>query len=340
MKTEDIAKLAQTCFQGCPTIVLGSGASVPHGLPSMGALTDYLRDNLETNSSAEKSAWLPVNTDLENGEHLEAALEGKSLPDTLLAKIVALTWQCVNEKDMALLHTAASNGAKFALGQLLSGMFNSTQTELHVVTTNYDRVAEYACNSMGVLFQTGFAPGYVQKWESTGRVKFSHGTKLSRVVKIWKVHGSLDWFRTADERTVGLPVFELPSANYIPLIVTPGLNKYEKTHEDPFRTTINGADMALRNASAFLCVGFGFRDQHIHPKIIERCRERNVPIVVLARTMTDEAKDFLRNKAGTNYLGIEQADEGSKIYCPANPDGVQVADTGLWSLPRFNNLIL
>lgn len=339
MKPEDIAKFAQTCFQGCPTIVLGSGASMPHGLPSMGALSNYLRDRLEIEGQAEEDAWLLVKTALAAGDHLEAALEGKTLPDALLTKIVGLTWQCVNEKDMLLLDSAASNGSTFALGRLLAGMFNSTQTEAHVVTTNYDRVAEYACNSMGVLFQTGFAPGYVQKWESTGRVKFSHGVKSSRVVKIWKVHGSLDWFRTADERTVGLPVFELPPANYTPLIVTPGLNKYEKTHEDPFRTTINGADSALRNASAFLCVGFGFRDQHIHPKIIERCREKNVPIVVLARTLTEEAKDFLSNKAGTNYMGIEMAGEYSRVYSPNDPNGIEVAESDLWSLHKFNNLI-
>lgn len=313
---------------------------MPHGLPSMGVLSDYLRNNLHTEGKAEEDAWLLVRTALANGDHLEAALEGKALPDTLLAKIVRNTWQCVNEKDMALLNLAASIGEEFPFGRLLSRMFNSTLAEIHVVTTNYDRVAEFSCNSKGLLFQTGFAPGYVQKWESTGGVKFRHGGKASRVVRIWKVHGSLDWFRTADERTVGLPVFDLPPAEYMPLIVTPGLNKYEKTHEDPFRTTINGADAALRSASAFLCVGFGFRDQHIHPKIIERCREKNVPIVVLARTLTDEAKDFLKNKAGTNYMGIEMSSAGSKVFHPEAPDGVEVETADLWSLSGFNNLVL
>ncbi len=340
MKIEDIATAAQSCFQGCPTIVLGSGASMPLGMPSMDALRDYLRENLKPDGESEESAWLLVETALTNGDHLEASLEGITLPNSLLAKIVALTWQCVNAKDIALLDAAASNGGKFALGRLLSGMFNSTQSQLHVVTTNYDRVVEYACNSVGILFQTGFAPGYVQKWESSGQVKFRHGAKASRVVKIWKVHGSLDWFRTTDERIVGLPVFELPHRNYTPLIVTPGLNKYEKTYEDPFRTTINGADMALKRALAFLCVGFGFRDQHIHPKIVERCREKNVPIVVLAQTLTKEAKAFLKNQAGTNYLGIEQAGEFSKVYSPSNPSGIEVPTANLWSLPGFNNLVI
>lgn len=340
MKIEEISKIAQTCFQGCPTIVLGSGASIPHGLPSMVALSKFLTDKMVTNEEAEQDAWMFVRTALGNGDHLEAALEGRNLPPDLLAKIIRLTWQCVNEKDMMLLNGAAENGGDFPLGSLLAGMFNSTQSEAHIVTTNYDRVAEFACNAMGILFQTGFAPGYVQKWESTGRVKFFHGNKASRVVKIWKVHGSLDWFKGADDRIVGLPVFELPNDCYTPLIVTPGLNKYEKTHEDPFRTTINGADSALRHASAFLSVGFGFRDHHIHPKIEERCRERNVPIVVLARTLTDEAKEFLKYKAGTNYLGIEKARDSSKVYSPAAPDGAEVDSPDLWSLPGFNNLVL
>lgn len=340
MTEEEIAKIAQSCYQGCPTIVLGSGASMPHGLPSMSDLSTYLRENLETEGDVEGDAWLLVKTALANGDHLEAALEGKTLPESLLTKIVNLTWRCVNDKDMQLLEAAAHNG-DFALGKLLANMFSSTHSEVHVVTTNYDRVAEFACNSKNVLFQTGFAPGYIQTWESTGRVKLVHGTKAARVVKIWKIHGSLDWFRTADDRTIGLPVFELPSKDhYTPLIVTPGLNKYEKTYEDPFRTTINGADAALKAASAFLCVGFGFRDQHIHPKLIERCRERNVPTVVLARTLTEEAKDFLRNKAGANYLGIELSGTGSRVYSPTCPEGTNVTTPNLWSLDGFNKFVI
>ena len=340
MNIESISKLAQSCFQGRPTIILGSGATMPHGLPSMAALSTYLRDNLQTEGEPETEAWMLIRTALSQGDHLEAALEGKILPDSLLQKIVRCTWQCVNEKDQEVAASVVDGDQTFPLGQILGGLFNSTHNEVHIVTTNYDRVAEYACNSVGLLFQTGFAPGYVQKWESSGRVKFRHGDKPSRVVKIWKVHGSLDWFQTKDERIVGLPVFSLPSTDNIPLIVTPGLNKYEKTSEDPFRTTINGADGTLKTASAFLCVGYGFRDKHIHPKIFERCREQNVPIVVLARALTDEAKVFLKERAGNNYLGIEKHGNGSRIFTAATPDGVELAGNEIWSLPSFNELVL
>jgi len=146
-----------------------------HNLPSMSTLSDYLKTKMKTKGEPEEGSWEEVRVALENGDHIENALEGKILPDNLLAKIVNLVCKCVNEKDMTLLNTAASNDSVFPLGKLLSGIFRSTQNEIHIVTTNYDRVAEYACNSEGILFQTGFAPGYVQRWEGTGQVMFKRG---------------------------------------------------------------------------------------------------------------------------------------------------------------------
>ena len=259
---------------------------------------------------------------------------------TLLQKIVRETWNCVNEKDAEVFFGLAKDPAAFPMGRILSALFQSTNVAVHVVTTNYDRVIEFACNSAGLLFNTGFTPGYLQTWQVSGGLGFMVGGKPTRLVKIWKVHGSLDWFQTADETVVGLPVFQLPDETHLPMIVTPGLNKYEKTHQDPFRSTINGADAALRGASAFLTIGFGFRDQHIHPKIIQRCKEKNVPIVVLARTLTDEAKSFLECSAGQNYIGIESDNaEGSRAYTKDHPNGFYIPDRELWSTEGFMSLV-
>lgn len=335
-----IAKLAQSCFHGHPVIILGSGASMPHGLPSMNDLSVFLKAHIAPEGDAEAEAWRGVTLALENGLHLEGALEGNNLPPALLKKIVCETWNCVNEKDSAVYFELARDQGAFPLGRIMNALFQSTNIAVHVVTTNYDRIIEFACNSVGLLFSTGFTPGYLQTWEATGGVGFTRGGKPTRIVRIWKVHGSLDWFQLADETVVGLPVFQLPKIDYQPLIVTPGLNKYEKTHQDPFRSTINGADAALRSASAFLCIGYGFRDQHIHPKIKEQCRQKNVPIVVLARTLTEEAKDFLANQAGKNYLGVEADGTGSRVYAAECPDGVAIPNYEIWSTDGFASLVM
>ncbi|MDZ7665084.1 MAG: hypothetical protein U5K27_07110 [Desulfotignum sp.] len=39
---EELAKRAQRFFAERPVVVLGTGATIPHGLPSMSALADWL----------------------------------------------------------------------------------------------------------------------------------------------------------------------------------------------------------------------------------------------------------------------------------------------------------
>lgn len=124
---------------------------MPHGLPSMGNLADYLRNHIAAAGDGEQVGWESVVAEMDAGKHLEAALEGKNLPDSLLQKIVRETWNCVNEKDAAVFFGLAKDPAAFPLGRILSALFQSTNVAVHVVTTNYDRVIEYACNSAGLL---------------------------------------------------------------------------------------------------------------------------------------------------------------------------------------------
>ncbi len=339
MNIDEISKLAQSCFESNPTLVLGSGISMPHGLPSMEDLKQFLAKTIKTDGEAEENAWLQVRNAMSQGDHLEVALEGETLPNSLIEKIVQETWMCMNEKDHALFLQAVDENTKFPLGELLKAQFHSSHNEINVVTTNYDRVVEYACNAKGIVHATGFTPGYYQHREGADEVRIHRGLKLAQTVRVWKVHGSLDWFSRADGTTIGMPVFELPGNGLIPQIVTPGLNKFEKTHQEPFRSTIAGADISLEKAYGYLCIGFGFRDPQIEPKLIERCRQESVPVTVLARTLSDEAKKFLRENAGNKYLGLEKSDSGSKVYTASYPDGIEINEPDLWSLDGFLKLI-
>ena len=52
----------QRCLKSLPVIVLGSGASIPFGLPSMSDLARQLREPSleETLGQPEKRIWLPT----------------------------------------------------------------------------------------------------------------------------------------------------------------------------------------------------------------------------------------------------------------------------------------
>jgi hypothetical protein len=333
-----IEKIAQACYSSNPAIVLGSGSSMQHGLPSMGQLQIYLIDNLKTTDETEANAWLLVSKALSDGEHLEQAMTGKNLPTSLTRKIVELTWRCVNKYDQDLFLRTLSKKEEFPLGRLLKGLSVTTNPVIEVITTNYDRVAEYACNLHGLFYSSGFTPGYIQRREGANPITFQRGKTPPKTVRIWKVHGSLDWFAHSDGESFSAPVFEIPAADTVPLIVTPGLYKFEQTQYEPFRSIMAGADDAFEHATGFICIGFGFRDTHIEPKLIARCKNGNIPVAVVARTLTDEAKAFLKNRAGQKYIGLEKTDTGTRVFTATAPDGVEISEPDLWSLSGFLSL--
>ena len=295
---EKIALAAQACFNQHPAIVLGSGASVAHKIRGMGELATYLEEHVDAADGAEMDAWLLIRTALANGDGLEEALLQTVAPPPLVRQIVGLTWKAIATDDLAVMSRAIQGKERFHLSDLIDGMFKSTHMTINIVTPNYDRVAEYASDIAGCVHATGFVPGLIRGREGADVVTIRRGSHPARTVRIWKVHGSLDWFAGPDGQVICLPIStELPET-FDPLIVTPGVSKYERTHDEPFRSAIQGADAALEAATSFLCVGYGFRDRHIQPKIVEKCRQRNVPIVILARTLTAEAKSFLAKNAG------------------------------------------
>lgn len=344
-KIKDIQNAMIECYRQFPTIVLGSGASIPYGLPSTSCLSEYILANMSPKGKEENEIWEKIKLRLEQDQDIESVLSNHEIieNDTLAEKILKLIWQIIREKDMNVLKRSALGQNNFELSKLLSGMFHSSHNEAHIITTNYDRIVEYACNSKGILYQTGFPPGYLQKWKNPEGILYATktNTKLqkSRVVNIHKVHGSLDWFTGPNNVTMCLP-FNISSDDFSPLILIPGVRKFQRAHDEPFRTIIGNADDAVRQANSLLCIGFGFRDQHIYPVIQEISSRKNIPIIILARKLSDEAINFLKHNAGKNYMGIEECPSGSNVYTPDNPCGTPVSTPNLWSLAGFCNLAL
>lgn len=339
MELDRVAKLCQNCAQNRPVIVLGSGASVTHNIKGMGELAVHLGASVLPDVGEEAGAWTHVKAALKSGDHLEAALEKHALPDSLVRKVVRCTWDFIAADDYALLQSAITGQTTFPLTALLSGLFRSTSRNIDVITTNYDRVVEYAADSGGFISRNGFLPGYMRRADGAENLVFRQGQQNARTVTLWKVHGSLDWFIDPAGGVISLPLMKEPPEGLIPLIVTPGVSKYQRTHEEPFRSAIHGADRVLKSATAIICVGYGFRDSHIHPKLVTRCRIHDVPILVVARTLTPEARDFLKVNGGRHFVAIEDHTDGMTVYTRDHPDGVVIDGEKRWQLPALNELI-
>lgn len=340
---ENVAETAQKYVALCPVVVAGTGLSIPHGLPSMTELADELRKRMtSTGSLVDAAQWYMFEKELDKDNDLEKALHRVELSQSLLNMVVDKTWEIVAEKDLILRNNFISDPNSLPLRRLLEHLLRTAEGTLSVVTTNYDRLVEYAANSVGAVVSTGFIPGLYGEFISdlaSSRCKQKCPGSQGRVW-LWKVHGSLDWFRSTSGDSLALSGIETAPSSLRPLIVTPGVAKYRETHKDPFRTIITMADTTLEHAKSFLCIGYGFNDEHIQPKIFSRLAKSDTPIVVVTKKLSQAGRESLLTKPSKKFLILEEATGGTMIYHPGATTGELLTGHTLWTLPGFLDMIM
>lgn len=331
-----IAKQAQEYYGNSPAIILGSGASASFGLSGMGKLGNHLLNTVDESSfnGDENTAWQAFKKELEKKNDIENALQKVQLPPSISKIVVEETWRLLNPEDLNVFYKSLNDRNLFPLGKLLSHIFQSTIKEIDIITTNYDRLAEYACEQEQIHHYTGFSHGYIRTEIPKNFIS------TDRQVNIWKVHGSLDWFRNDQNILLGVPnTMELQSA-LTPEIVTPGIEKYKRTHTEPFRTIINESDRSIDNAKSYLCIGFGFNDMHIQEKLVSKCVNNSARLLIITHTLTDGAGDLLFEKGCKEYLAFESSGANTKVYSSRLQTPVEIEGKNYWSLEGLLNLII
>jgi hypothetical protein len=334
-------KFSQDCVKRIPVILLGSGASAAYGIPGMWPLGEYLSktklpvsaDALDTEAWGRFLAALPLT-------NLEQALTDVSLSSRLTRHVVENTWDYLSPFDLDIFEKICADRTLLSLTKLFRFLFKSTAREVNVVTPNYDRLAEYAANAGGYAAYSGFTFGAVAQRAAGQPPKVYEGNVQTRTVNVWKVHGSFGWFSDKDGIAVGLPPIRSRPAGMEPIIITPGIEKYRRTHDEPYRTIMQCADKCIRNAAAYLCVGYGFNDQHLQTLLVERCQYGAVPLVLITQKVSDTALNFLRGGKCQQYMALEQNGDATRMYCNDFPDGIDIPASKIWSLEGFLQLVM
>jgi len=333
----DFQKQAQKYYQLSPAIILGSGASAAHGLPGMGKLATHLIDTVDESefTKEEQVAWKQFKEELTSGKDLEEALHDVRVSDSLTRQIVSATWQLLSKEDIAVFQKSLSSPGFFPLSKLIKSLFRSANKQVDIITTNYDRMAEYAVEQAGIHHYTGFSYGYHRTQSD------KESLKAQRVVNILKVHGSLDWFKSPSGAVIGLGQMNNIPEEHTPQIVTPGIEKYLNTYHDPFRTVIQLADASIGSNTSYLCVGFGFNDIHIQEKLINKCCHDDACITVITRELSNSAKRFLLSGEAQNYLAIERGKNDSEsIIYSSHSETPMTVDEDHWSLEGYLKLVI
>jgi len=276
-------------------LLVGTGASVAMDTElGMPALANHLLTAVPKNTAG----WNSIATKLKQGDDLETALTGLNLPKSLQNEIARHTAAFVAQKDKALRDDVLTGKktwvGKPLLQQLMRGL-SPTWPRLPIVTPNYDMLIEYACSKANIPYITGYHGGIMrrQDWSKArerlyrlnpvtmGGKRRDTITAISRV-ELMKVHGSINLFRcNSDETFVENDIWTVDCpADYTPMIAPPGDTKTQealKNHDRLFGEALQAID----KATAFFVIGYGFRDEHIHQKILERVRNHECPLIVL-----------------------------------------------------------
>jgi hypothetical protein len=331
-RLENLTSTIQKMLDGNPALLIGCGGSIPYGLPTMNDLLKEIKKNLSDKYKTDKN-WKSFISDLDKYNNLELSLERIDLGDKIHHDLIWTVWSVVEQKDTNALNNFLYNDTFPLLTNIIRKFIQQTGIT-NIITTNYDRLIEYAIDFAEGTCNTGFSNNYINKL-----VNFDN-QNCKRVVNLYKVHGSIDWFKRKEtNKLFSLKLFNYSKLgeNFDPQIVTPGNIKYKETHYEPFRTVIANADESLKKSCAYLCIGYGFNDEHIQPIIIEENRNKKKPIVIIAKDITPKIEKLFLQKKSENFMIISNKKSGgSVIYYPNMKK--EYFDKEYWKLDNFYDL--
>lgn len=207
----------------------------------------------------------------------------------------------------------------------------ASKERLHIFTTNYDRLIEFGADITGLHILDRFV-GYLEPIFRSSRLEIDmhynppgirgEPRYLEGVVRLTKLHGSLDWiYRERFVRKADLPFGprdDHPVFNNQPsssVMIFPNSAKDRETSEYPYVELFRDYAAAIcRPNSVLVTYGYGFGDEHIN------------------RTITD-----MLTIPSTHLVIISYGDEGGRIssFCEQVRRNSQIS---LLIGPHFGNI--
>jgi hypothetical protein len=286
--------------------LLGAGASVDAGMPTVAQLTKELKARLpklrDVNGRCRdefvqifdliKIYDTSVDTNYERFfEWIYLLIKAQTEPFRNLIKINVDTSLVEAMADLTLViggEIARLLASRKTEPNYLTriGDFLPPQGRLKVFTLNYDCCLEDACHNAGIDLTTGFDPS-TKKWNP------SLFQRKSKGINLYKLHGSLRWFGTRDmnlandqfQHDLVLMELEPGALQYLPsnidvtqrpeLVLGPG-SKVQP--DDPFLTLLYEFQRSLHQAKVCVIIGYSHRDDHIN-KMLSQAFDRGLSIL-------------------------------------------------------------
>ena len=321
MNDVEIFETIQKFLKHPPVVIWGSGATVPYEIPSQEELKTVLTNN-------------GINIDSE--KNLEKEID--KIEDSNKNKAKEVIFEEILAKDILCLQKAIKDNNLLQPIRSMINYFRAPFPEVvNIVTSNYDRVLEYALAQENIPYTDGFGRDILSRFNDK-----SFFDSKKEIVHLIKVHGSLNWMLDNE-----LSPFCLPSEykeilkveNISKSLIFPGGNKYKEAFGEPYRDLIRLSDKYINDAKSFFVVGFGFNDDHVTPKMDKKI-QKGVPIVVITKQATDSCKKKLCESINHCLLQEEEENKTQVIISRKKGERHQEKIEGaFWNLEGFMEIL-
>ena len=275
-------------------VLAGSGCSYCAGGPKMSDLWDNVVG--KTPSDAAQKISIAIHYDLDKEKNIEKLLSQaeaflsftsddaiKTFLNDAQKKILSACNDFIPEANLdshnTLLHRLSRRRIR--------------DQRLRIFTTNSDLCFERAAASLGCVAIDGFsftAPRryYPRHFDydiiRRPRSGDDSGNYLEGVFLLYKLHGSVNWEKTAN----GIIEKENPDPQ-IACLIYPANGKYQQSYNQPFIESISQYLTAIREPNTCLLVmGFGFNDDHLSEPLLSAVRSNpHLRIIVVAPTLKE-----------------------------------------------------
>lgn len=336
MELDKLKKTIQDFFQENTVTIVGSGLSRAEEIPGMYELATELQVKIPASltDAHDIALWSKIAADLSSGISLEQALHNTEPTPAIEENIRETTAQFIGNAETAVLNNLVRGKKELRFSKFLDH-FN-IRNGLVVITTNYDRLIEYACEVKGIRVDNLFVGKFFAHIEpEQSKYMFcknlvKRGGKLvaefSPRVTVLKPHGCLSWHMVD-----GVP-YSIPQSFFNDsLIITPGINKYKEGYYMPFDIHRTKANTAIDNAQRYIIIGYGFGDDHLETHLVRQL-ENGKPALILTHSLSDKTLKLVRSCR--NVIAICSKDTNGSLVVTQAGETV-FPNMNLWDLDEM-----
>lgn len=331
----DYRKPLQEHFSDGLAVIVGSGLSCAEGLAGMSELADHLNTKLALELDKPTLDEWSTLSELIAERGLEPALMELEPSEQLDSAIAGAVVECLAPQEGSVISDVVAGRRTLRFTKLVPCLLE-VDAGLPILTTNYDRLVEVACEAAGLHVDTMFDGSVIgtldvkNARQSLLRVTDLRGQSIRKRyrshARVLKPHGSLDWYQGPDG-----PIRFAGHLNLPRLIVAPGRRKLRRGYDRPFDEHRETMNRLLNGVARLFVVGYGFNDDHLETRLTELIRQGK-PTLMLTRTLSPRARSLATKNPSVTALERESDERTRMIF---RGETLSINEPGIWDLGNF-----